>query len=79
VRALTCQRFVDDGYEIQLGRVAKRVYPDRVDKWLIDTRAEFDERLRSTFSLAVADIAPLWQRVAETHEKLFAHSETAGT
>ena len=38
VQNLVCQRFVQGGYEVQLGRVAKRIRPEGVESWFLQQR-----------------------------------------
>ena len=71
VMNLVCQRFADDGYEVQLGRVAKRIRPGGVDSWLLNDAGELLERLRTVFDLDVPEVATLWPRMVQRHAELF--------
>ena len=68
---LVCQRFVDGGYEVQLGRLAKRISPDGVDSWLLNDADELLERLRTVFELDVPEVGTLWPRIMQRHAELF--------
>ena len=72
VLAMVCQRFVEEGYEIQLGRIAKVVRPDGVESRLLETPEELVERLRTAFNLDVPEVAGIWDRIVQRHEELFA-------
>lgn len=71
VMNLVCQRFVEGGYDIQLGRLAKRVTPNRVDSWLLNEPQELVSRLKQSFGLDVPEVASLWPRILERHAQLF--------
>ena len=55
VMSLICQRFVDDGYQIQLGRVSKHVTRKGVETWLLNSADELVDRLRRDFDLDVPE------------------------
>ena len=71
VMNLVCQRFADDGYEVQRGRVAKRIRPGGVDSWLLNDAGELLERLRTAFGLDVPEVGRLWPRIVQRHAELF--------
>jgi N-hydroxyarylamine O-acetyltransferase len=60
---LVCQRFVDGGYEVQLGRLAKRISPDGVETRLLHDAGELIDRLRTVFGLDVPEAATLWPKL----------------
>ena len=72
VLALTCQRFVECGYETQLGRVAKTIRPEGVKSRLINSADELVDRLRDTFKLEVPGVTELWPRIVKRHNAIFA-------
>ena len=76
VMNLTCQRFVEDGYQIQLGRVARHVTPSGIKSWLIEDADQLVGRLRSDFNLDVPELASIWPQIVERHEKLFPAAAT---
>jgi N-hydroxyarylamine O-acetyltransferase len=71
VLSLVCQRFVEGGYEIQLGRVAKRVSAGGVESWLVNDADELLSRLRTAFGLDLPEAAALWPQIVEAHERRF--------
>lgn len=75
---LVCQRFVDGGYEIQRGRLAKRIGPDGADSWLLHDAEELVDRLRTTFDLDVPEVGALWPRITHRHTELFGRMESSG-
>ncbi|MCB1691727.1 MAG: arylamine N-acetyltransferase [Pseudomonadales bacterium] len=72
VLSLVCQRFVPGGYEIQLGKLAKRVTPAGPETWLLRSPAELVSRLESVFGLNVPEVAGLWPRIVERHDEVMA-------
>ena len=75
VLALICQRFVDYGYETQLGRVAKTIKPTGIESRLINSADELVDRLHNTFDLMVSGVAELWPGIVERHNALFTNRE----
>ncbi|MBT4159673.1 MAG: arylamine N-acetyltransferase [Gammaproteobacteria bacterium] len=69
--ALICQRFVEHGYEIQLGRMAKTVTTAGVRTELLDSADDLVTRLRDVFQLDIPEVADLWPRIVERHETIF--------
>lgn len=76
VASLVCQRFTEDGYQVQLGRVARRVTPRGTRSWLLRDGAELVDRLRGDFELDVPQAASLWPRIARKHKELFGRTST---
>ncbi len=76
VMNLICQRFVDDGYQIQLGRVSKHVTGKGVETWLLNSADELVDRLRRDFDLDVPEVKSVWSRIVARHEQLFGHCPT---
>jgi N-hydroxyarylamine O-acetyltransferase len=72
VAALVCQRFVEGGYDIQLGRVAKRVTAQGKKEWLINSADELVESISNRFDLDVPEIASVWNRIVARHEEFIA-------
>jgi N-hydroxyarylamine O-acetyltransferase len=72
VTTLLCERFVEDGYDVQLGRVAKHISTAGTTSRLIDSGEELVERLKQDFDLDVPEAASLWPKVVARHEALFA-------
>lgn len=70
VMTFIVQRFVDNGYEIQLGRVARRVTPGGVETRVLENEAEFIDRLRRVFDLDVPKVSPIWPRILARHEEI---------
>lgn len=71
VLALVCQQFVEQGYETQLGRVARTITPAGVESRLINSADELIDRLKTTFRLDVPEVARLWPRIVDRHNKVF--------
>lgn len=71
VMNLVCQRFVEGGYEIQRGRVAKRITTGGADTWLLDDAGALMERLQTVFGLDVPEVATLWPKIVQRHAELF--------
>ena len=72
---LTVQQFTQQGYELQLGRVAKQVTPSGRREWLVDSAGELVGSLRDRFGLDVPEVAGLWDRICARHEALFAEED----
>lgn len=77
VANLVCQRFVDDGYDIQLGRVARRITRHGITSRLVASADELVERLMRDFDLDVPEAAGLWPGIVARHEQLFGDGVTA--
>lgn len=75
VRALVCQRFHENGYEIQLGRIAKSISPTEDSRATIDSYDQFVERLARVFEIDLPrpDAVRLWDRVSASHEQHLAN------
>jgi len=71
VKVLIVQRFVEGGYEIQVGRVSKRITADGVTTTLLDSSEQLVERLNAVFGLDVPEVATLWPVIVERHDQLF--------
>lgn len=71
VMNLVCQRFVDGGFEIQRGRLARRIGPGGAESWLLNDAGELVDRLRTTFDLDVPEVGGLWPKIAQRHAELF--------
>jgi hypothetical protein len=63
---------VPQGYDIQVGRVAKQVTPQGQREWLISSADELLETLSDRFALDIPEVAGLWDAIAARHEELFA-------
>ncbi|MFT6434270.1 MAG: N-hydroxyarylamine O-acetyltransferase [Candidatus Azotimanducaceae bacterium] len=72
VMVLIAQRFVADGYEIQLGRAARSITAKGVKTTLLNSADELQARLKTVFGLDVPKTAELWPTIVERHEQLFA-------
>ena len=68
---LVCQRAVADGFDVQVGRIAKRITPDGVTTQLIESRDAFVARLANDFDLDLPEATGLWPRVYARHEAIF--------
>ena len=66
-----CQQFVEHGYETQLGRVARTITPTGVESRLINSADELIDRLKATFRLDIPEVARLWPRIVDRHDKVF--------
>ena len=71
VMALIAQLFVQDGFEIQVGRTARKVTSAGVETKLLDSADELQDRLKSVFSLDVPEVTRLWPTIVERHDQLF--------
>jgi N-hydroxyarylamine O-acetyltransferase len=71
VMNLVCQRFVEDGYQIQLGRVAKQITPRGTRTRVLNSEGELLERLRLDFDLDVPELGAVWPRIVARHEAMF--------
>ena len=71
VMALIAQLFVEDGYEIQVGRAARTITAQGVETKILDSADELQDRLKSVFGLDVPEVADLWPTIVERHEQLF--------
>ncbi len=71
VMNFVCQKFTPQGYDIQLGRVAKQVTPQGKREWLIDSADELLEALSDRFGLDVPEVAGLWDQIVDRHKALF--------
>ena len=61
-----------DGIVALLGRVLRRVHPDRKEDTLLTSAEAFTEALRTEFGLDVPEAAGLWPKVCAKHDELFA-------
>jgi N-hydroxyarylamine O-acetyltransferase len=68
---LNVQKFAPQGYDIQVGRMAKQLTPEGKREWLIESPAHLHESLNERFGLDVPEVASLWDRIAARHEALF--------
>jgi len=71
VQNLVCQRAVPGGYDVQVGRVVKRITRAGEKQHLIDSAEELVASLLQRFGLDVPEAATLWNRIAEQHERHF--------
>ena len=71
VTSLVCQKFTPQGYDIQVGRVAKQITPQGKREWLIGSADELLETLSDRFALDVPEVANLWDAICARHEELF--------
>ena len=71
VLAFVAQLFVHNGYEVQLGRVARSITREGEKTRVIENEAEFVERLRGTFRLDVPEMSRLWRKIVARHEEIF--------
>lgn len=76
VLVLIVQLVCEDGYEIQVGRVAKRVSATGVETRLLQSSDELVARLKSVFGLDVPEVAELWPTIVARHEQLFGAAAT---
>jgi N-hydroxyarylamine O-acetyltransferase len=70
VKNLVTFRFTQQGYEAQVGRLAKRITEQGVESWLVDSAEQLVERLETVFGLDVPQVATLWQRIMDRHDQL---------
>jgi N-hydroxyarylamine O-acetyltransferase len=75
VLALIAQRFVEGGYEVQLGRIARRVTTDGVASELLDNEQQLIDRLKHTFGIDVPQVADIWPDIVARHEEFFSEAE----
>tara|TARA_R110002072_G_scaffold12295_1_gene53542 strand:+ start:9790 stop:10620 length:831 start_codon:yes stop_codon:yes gene_type:complete len=71
VRALVFQSFNDKGYDIQIGLVAKTVASSGVSTRRMESFAEFENRLATTFNVRDPDLFNLWPKLTQSHALLF--------
>lgn len=76
VTGLVCQKFIPQGYDIQVGRVAKQVTPQGKREWLIDSADELLEALGDRFGIDVPEVAGLWDQIVARHEEFFGPPKT---
>jgi len=76
VSALVMQMFVSGGYEVQTGRVAKRITPEGETSRLLENEAEFADRLAQVFGIQIAEVSRLWSRVVTRHEEFTSENES---
>ena len=69
VMFLVAERFVPQGYEIQVGRVAKTVSAHAVEKRVLSSADELVDRLGAVFDLDVPETASLWPRICAQHDQ----------
>jgi arylamine N-acetyltransferase len=72
VKNLVCQRVTDWGYDLQVGRVSKRLTPGGDSERLIDSADELLESLYRRFDLDVPEIAGCWDAIVARHEEIAA-------
>ena len=70
VKNLVTFRFTQQGYEAQVGRLAKRITEQGVESWLVDLAEQLVERLETVFGLDVPQVATLWQRIMDRYDQL---------
>ena len=71
IMAFICQRFVQHGYEVQLGRMARSITPGGIETRLLNSAEEFVDRLQKTFDLDIPEAADIWPRIVERHDIFF--------
>ncbi len=76
VKTLVCQRAVPGGYDVQAGRVVKRITSAGEQQHLINSAEELVESLLQRFGLDVPEAATLWDYIARQHEKHFSGNNT---
>jgi N-hydroxyarylamine O-acetyltransferase len=76
VRTLVCQRAIPEGYDVQTGRVVKRITSTGVQQHLINSAEELVESLKQRFGLDFPEAATLWDYIAKQHEKHFGDNNT---
>jgi N-hydroxyarylamine O-acetyltransferase len=76
VKTLVCQRAVPGGYDVQTGRVVKRITSAGEQQHLINSAEELVESLMQRFGLDVPEAATLWDYLSEQHEKHFSGNNT---
>ena len=71
VQNLVCHRAVAGGYDVQTGRVVKRITSAGEQRHMINSADELVEVLLRRFGLNVPEAVTLWDDIARQHEKHF--------
>ena len=61
-----------DGVVGLLGRVLRRIYPDRKEDTVLPSAEAFMETLRDTFGVDLPDAETLWPKICARHDEVFA-------
>ncbi len=75
VMTLIAQRFINDGYEVQAGLVAKKITSQGVESRLLDSAEALQARLKNAFKLDVPQVNQLWPKIIKRHQSFF-HDQT---
>ncbi len=75
VMAFIAQQCVSSGYEVQLGRLARTIRPGGVEDRVLETEAEFVERMQGTFRLNIPEVSKLWSGILDRHEEIFSDKD----
>lgn len=71
VNNLIAQRFVEGGYAIQVGRIARTITRDGVRSEVLPDMDSISTRLRSVFGIDEPALAECWPRIQEVHRQHF--------
>jgi len=71
VMTLIAQRFVQDGYEVQVGRAGRKITSRGIETKVLNSAEALQQRLQNAFEINVPAVTALWPKVLKRHQALF--------
>ena len=68
---LIAQRFVQDGYEVQVGRAGRKITSRGIETKVLNSAEALQQRLQNVFEINVPAVTALWPKVLKRHQALF--------
>jgi hypothetical protein len=68
---LIAQRFVQDGYEVQVGCTGRKITSRGIETKVLNSAEALQQRLQNAFEINVPAVTALWPKVLKRHQALF--------